>query len=198
MTTKNKMKHGNIFTVPFRRKREGRTYYKKRLKALLSNKFRFVVRKSLRNFQASIVEYNQKGDKVIFTANSKILAKLGWKGDTGNLPSAYLIGMLAGKKAVEKGINEAILDLWFNNSVKGSALYAVLAGAVDAGLKIPFSPEVLPSKERISGDHIAKYAYLLRNDKTRYEKYFSNYLKRGLNPEDTVKHFNEIKGKING
>ena len=195
---KNKMEHGNIFTVPFRRKREGRTYYKKRLKILISNKFRFVVRKSLKNFQAAVVEFNPKGDKVIFTVNSKILGKLGWKGDTGNLPSAYLIGMFAGKKAVEKGIKEAILDLGFNNSVRGSALYAVLAGAVDAGLNIPFSPEVLPSKERISGEHIVKYAQLLKSDKAKYEKYFSSYLKRGLNPEDTVKHFNEIKGKING
>ena len=32
---------------------------------------------------------------------AEILAKYGWKGGTGNLPSAYLVGMIAGKKAVE-------------------------------------------------------------------------------------------------
>ena len=189
---------GKIFTVPFRRKREGRTYYKKRLKILLSNKYRFVVRKSLKNFYASIIEYIPKGDKVLFTVNSKTLSNLGWRGDSGNLPSAYLIGFIAGKKALEKGVNEAVLDLGFNNSTKGSRLYSALAGAIDAGLKIPLNQEVLPEKDRLSGQHIAKYAESLKNNKSRYEKQFSNYIKKGLNPEDIVKHFNEIKGKING
>ena len=187
---------GKIFAVPFRRKRQGRTYYKKRMKILLSDKYRFVVRRSLKNFHASIVEYSSKGDKIIFTVDSKNLAKLGWKGDCGNLPSAYLVGLLAGKKSVQKGVKEAVLDLGFNNATKGSRLFAVLAGALDAGLKIPFNPEALPAKDRISGEHIIKYAQLLKNNTQSYEKQFSNYLKRGLNPEDLVKHFNEIKGKI--
>ena len=192
------MNKGKVFTVPFKRKREGRTYYKKRLRILLSSKFRFVIRKSLKNFQASIIEYNPKGDKVLFTVNTKTLSKYGWKGDTGNLPSAYLIGMLAGKKAIELGINDVVLDLGFNNSTKGSRLYAALAGAVDAGLKIPHNPEILPSKDRILGEHIAKFAHSLKNDKSRYERQFSNYIKNGLNPEDIVKHINDIKVKING
>ncbi len=192
------MKKGKIFTVLFRRKRQGRTYYKKRLKILLANRYRIVVRKSLRNLQASIIRYDAKGDNVLFAISSKTLSKYGWKGDNGNLPSAYLVGLIAGKKAIEKGIKDAVLDLGFNNSVKGSRLYAALAGAIDAGLKIPFNPEILPAKERISGDHIAKYAQILKNNKLNYEKQFSDYIKRGLDPEDIVKHFNEIKGKING
>ena len=192
------MKRGNIFTVPFRRKRQGRTYYKKRMRILLSSRPRFVVRKSLRDIKASIVEYGVKGDKVMLTVSSKALKNFGWKGDNGNLSSAYLVGFLAGKKSVEKGIKEAIFDLGFSNSVRGSRLYAALAGAIDSGLKIPFDQEILPSKERISGEHIAKYAHLLKSNKEKYEKQFSNYLKRGLAPEDAVKHFNEIKGKIHG
>ena len=192
------MRKGKIFTVPFRRKRQGRTYYKKRLRILQSNKYRLVVRKSLKNIQASVIWYDGKGDKVVLTINSNALRKLGWKGDSGNIPCAYLVGLLAGKKAIEKGINDAILDLGFNNSVKGSRLYAALAGAVDAGLKIPLRSEVLPSKERISGEHIAKYAHILKNNKQKYEAQFSNYIKGSLNPEDIVNHFNEIKGKING
>ena len=191
-------KNKNTFTVPFRRKRVGRTYYKKRFKLLLSNKYRFVARKSLKNFQVSFIKYNPNGDQIIFTVNSNALSKLGWKGDKGNLPSAYLTGLLAGKNALEKGIKDAILDMGFNNSVRGSRLYAALAGAIDAGLKIPFSPEVLPPKDRISGEHIAKYASILKNDKTRYDLQFSNYIKKGLNPEDITRHFNEIRVKIHG
>ena len=193
-----KMRENNVFNVPFRRKRQGRTYYRKRLRMLMSNKSRFVVRSSLKSFQASVIEYNAKGDKVLFTVDSKALVKLGWKGDNGNIPSAYLIGIIAGKKALEKGIKEAVLDLGFSNSTKGSRLYAALAGAVDAGLKIPFNPEVLPSKDRISGEHIVKYAQQLEKNEQIYKRQFSNYLKKGLNPADIVKHFNEIKVKING
>ena len=192
------MRENNVFNVPFRRKRQGRTYYRKRLKILMSNKSRFVVRRSLKNFQASVIEYSAKGDKVLLTIDSKALVKLGWKGDNGNLPSAYLIGALAGKKALEKGIKDAVLDLGFNNSTKGSRLYAALAGAVDAGLKIPFNPEVLPSKDRISGEHIAKYAQQLESNEPMYKRQFSNYIKKGINPADIVKHFNEIKVKIHG
>ena len=190
------MKKGKVFTVPFRRKREGRTHYRKRLKILSSGKFRFVVRKSLKNLQVSIIKYDVKGDKVLFTVNSNILSKLGWKGDNGNLPSAYLTGMLAGKKAFDMGVNNAILDLGFNKPTKGSRLYAALAGALDAGLKIPFNPEILLSKDRISGEHIAKYAQALKDNSSKYKKQFSNYQERGLNPEDIVNHFNEIKNSL--
>ena len=192
------MKKSSIFTVPFRRKREGRTYYKKRLRILLSEKHRLVVRKSLKNFHVSIIGYSPKGDKIAITVNTQSLTKMGWKGDNGNISSAYLVGLLAGKKAMDKGIKEAILDLGFNNSVKGSRHYAALSGAIDAGLKIPFTPDVLPTKERISGEHVVKYAQLLKKDKPKYDKQFSNYLKKGLAPEDLVRHFNELKGKIHG
>jgi len=177
------MSRGNFFTVPFRRKREGRTYYKKRLKILGSSKCRLVVRKSLRNIQVSLVKFDMKGDKVLLTVNSKSLNKLGWKGDNGNLPSAYLTG--------------AILDIGFSNSTKGNRIYAALAGAKDAGLNIPCDKEILPKEDRFSGSHISKYAQSLKGKKD-YEKQFSSYLKKGLNPEDLTKHFNEIKGKING
>ena len=192
------MRQNNVFNVPFRRKRQGRTYYRKRISMLMSNKSRFVVRASLRNFQASVIEYNAKGDKVLLMIDSKALVKLGWKGNNGNLPSAYLIGALAGKKALEKGIKDAVLDLGFNKSTKGSRVYAALAGAVDMGLKIPFNPEVLPSKDRISGEHIAKYAHQLQANEMAYKRQFSNYTKKGISPADIVKHFNEIKVKMHG
>ncbi|MBI1935141.1 50S ribosomal protein L18 [Candidatus Woesearchaeota archaeon] len=192
------MLRNNIFTVPFRRKREGRTYYKRRIRLLQTSRHRFVVRKSLRNLRASIVEYFPTGDKVIITANSQMLGKFGWKGGSGNMASAYLAGFAAGKKALEKGIKSAILDIGFNKSTKGSRIYAAIAGAIDAGLKIPVNAEILPPKERIEGAHIAKYASMLKEDRQKYERQFSAYLKNGFNPEDIIKHFNEVKVRING
>ena len=119
------MKKNNLI-LPFKRKREGKTHYKKRLKILLSNKFRLVVRKSLNGIRVSIVQYEANGDKILFTIDSQSLNKIGWKGNTGNLPSAYLTGMMLGKKAVQEGIREAILDMGLNNSTRGSRIYAAL------------------------------------------------------------------------
>ena len=74
----------------------------------------------------------------------------------------------------------------------------MLAGAVDAGLKIPFEKEMLPQKERLSGEHIAKYAQALKNEAQRYKKQFSGYIKKGMNPEDITANFNSVKGKMHG
>lgn len=157
-------------TVRFRRKREGKTDYKKRLKLLLSGKPRFVVRPSLKGIVAQISKAESAGDKIVIGVHSDALKKLGWKHSTGNIPSAYLTGFIAGKKAMEKGIKEAILDIGLKKPVKGGRIFACLKGASDAGLKIPFSDSILPSPERIKGEHIS---------------------------EEISKSFNEIKNKIN-
>jgi len=182
-------------TVPFRRKREGKTNYQKRLKILLSSKPRLVVRKSLGNVSAQIVEYSEKGDKIIATVTGKELKKFGWNYSIKNTCSAYLIGLLVAKKANEKGIKEAVLDIGLNKSVPGSKIYAVLKGAVDSGLKVPHSEEVLPSEDRISGKHIEEYAKKLGESSNAK---FSGYVKNGVNPMEITKTFNEVKNKIIG
>ena len=191
------MAHGPRYRVPFRRRREGKTDYRKRLKLLLGRKPRLVVRRFISNILAQLVEYDPKGDKVIFTIHSNRLKKYGWKGHRGNLPTAYLVGLLAGLEARKRGYEEAILDIGRYKSTKGNALYATLKGALDAGLKIPHGKEILPSEERIRGEHIANYARMLKKqDEERYNKQFSRYLKEGLKPEELPQHFEEVKQKI--
>jgi hypothetical protein len=51
-------------------------------------------------------------------------------------------------------VKEAILDVGLNPPVKGSKIYAALKGAIDAGIKVPHDPEILPDEARISGEHI--------------------------------------------
>lgn len=147
------MKHRKRF-IPFRRKLEGRTDYRKRLILLKSGKPRFVVRRSLNNISAQIIGYETEGDKVLVAAHSRELLKLGWKGRRRNLPAAYLVGYLCGMKAKKAKINDAIFDAGFYTSVKGSVIYAVLKGALDAGLKIPHNEAVFPPADRIMGKHI--------------------------------------------
>lgn len=103
-----------------------------------------------------IVKYEKNGDKTIISAHSIMLKKLGWEKNCSNVPAAYLTGFFLGKKAKEKNINEAVLDLGLQNNTKGNRIYAFLKGALDAGLKINHSKDVIPKEERISGEHINK------------------------------------------
>jgi len=194
------MAHGAKYRVPFvpfRRRREGKTDYRRRLRLLLSKKPRLVVRKSLNNIIAQIVEYDEKGDRVVISAHTRELLKLGYKGHRGNLPAAYLLGYLIGKKALKKGYNEAILDIGLHGATKGAAVFAVLKGALDAGMDIPHGESILPDEERIRGEHIRRYAQLLKEeDEEKYKRQFSKYLENGLPPENLPEHFEEIKEKI--
>lgn len=185
------MARGPRYRVPNRRRREGNTNYRKRLKLLLSKKPRLVVRITNQRVIAQIVEYKPKGDNVIVAVDSAKLRELGWKGDLNNTPASYLTGLLIGKKALEKGVSEAILDIGLRSPTKGSRVFAVLRGAVEAGLKVPHSEDVLPDDARIFGEHIAEY-YKMCPEK------FGEYEKRGLSPEDLPKHVEEMKAKIVG
>ena len=97
--------------------------------------------------------------------SSNELKKQGWDSNKNNTPSAYLVGLIAGKKALSKKIKEAVLDIGLNNSVKGSKLYAAVKGARDAGVQISCSEKVFPKEERICGKHIEEYGKKINNPK---------------------------------
>lgn len=184
------------FRVPFRRRREGKTDFRQRLGLLLSGKPRLVARKSLNNVTAQLMSYDEKGDVVLVSAHTKELVKMGYKGHCGNLPAAYLTGLLLGKKAVKEGAEEAILDKGLHRATKGAAIFAVLKGALDAGMDIPHGDEIIAEEERLNGTHVKNYAESLKEDADAYKKQFSKYLEKGLNPEDLPEHVAELKEKI--
>jgi len=158
------------YLMPFKRRRENKTNYRKRLALLKSKKTRLVIRRSLSNISVQFINFVPSGDQTITEANSTELKKLGWI-RTGNVPASYLTGLLAGKKAKNKKIEEAVLDLGLQISTKGSRIYAALKGVLDSGIKVPCSEEILPSEDRIKGRHISK---------------------------DLEKQFEEVKNKIVG
>ncbi len=178
-----------IYTVKYRRRREGKTDYKKRLKLLLSKKPRLVVRRTNKYITAQIIEYDPKGDKVIVAAHSKELENYGWKLSKKNIPAAYLLGLLIAKKAKEKNIKEAVLDIGLYAPHHGSRLFAVAKGAIDNGLEINIGEEAIPPEERIKGQHIANY-YSSNPHK------FNKYKSMNLKAEDIEKMFEEVKKKI--
>ena len=140
--------------IPYRRKRAGRTDYRKRLVLLKSGLPRLVVRMSNRNAQVQFVRYAPDGDQVIATARATDLGKLGWKAPTGNTPAAYLTGLLIAKKVAGKTTGDVILDIGLQTHHHGGRIYAVVKGAIDGGLPIRVSEEVLPPPERLNGAHI--------------------------------------------
>ena len=192
------MANGPRYHVLFRRRREGRTdyYYRKRL--LLSEIPRLVVRKSLRHISVQLVEAKIKGDNVLVSAHSKELIRdFGWKYGCGSIPGAYLTGLLAGFKGIKKGINKSILDIGIYRPIIKSRLFASLKGALDSGLEIPYSENILPDDEHIKGSQIFKYAKLLETENPDlYKKQFSKYLKSNLDPKKISDAFLACKEKI--
>jgi len=190
------MAKGKTSVVAHRRRREGKTDYRLRLRLLKSKKVRFVVRKSANNTTCQIVKHDSKGDHVVVSTNASHLKKIGWKGHN-NIPAAYLTGYLCGTTAKKHKIKEAVFDIGLYRSTKGSKLYAALKGAVDSGLEIVHSKEILPDNDRVSGKHIEKYAETLKkSNKEKYDKVFSAYIKNKIVPETISQHFEEIKKKI--
>src|SRR3989344_9315010 len=109
--------------LPKKRRMDGKTNYKKRLKLIGSKKHRLVIRKMLNSISVQFISYHPDGDKVDISYDAKSLKKLGWNAHKGNTSSAYLTGLVCGLKAKNK-IKEAILDIGLNPSTKGSTLYA--------------------------------------------------------------------------
>jgi len=148
------MKIGPTYNVPFRRKREQKTDYNKRLKFLKSGEKRFIVRLSNTLVRAQIVDYKVDGDESLVFITSNKLKEFGWKHSLKNTSAVYLTGLLAGVLAKEKGIKKVIFDTGVINYKAKSRIYASLNGIIDAGIEVPHDPKAFPNEERIRGIHV--------------------------------------------
>ncbi|RLM56980.1 50S ribosomal protein L18 [Halobellus sp. Atlit-31R] len=179
------MATGPRYKVPMRRRREVRTDYHQRLRLLKSGKPRLVARVSNKHVRAQLITPGPDGDETHAAASSEDLAEYGWEAPTGNLPSAYLTGFLAGTRAVDAGLEEAVLDIGLNTATPGNKVFAVQEGAIDAGLEIPHNESVLADWSRNRGEHIAEYAeqldgdlYAADFDATKLPEHFDEVLER--------------------
>ncbi|GBC70308.1 hypothetical protein HRbin02_00072 [Candidatus Calditenuaceae archaeon HR02] len=175
-----------------RRALSGKTNYRKRLKIVKSGKPRLVVRRTNKYVIVQIVESRRGGDYTALTVTTRALRQYGWRGGTKSTPAAYLAGFMAGKLALQKGYSEAIVDFGLHPSHPGSRLYAAVKGALDAGLSIPVGEGVLPSDERIRGQHIADFLKIVKGsgNATQFHALDPEYI------ESLPKHFEEVKQKI--
>jgi large subunit ribosomal protein L18 len=180
------MATGPRYNVPMRRRREVRTDYHQRLRLLKSGKPRLVARKSNKHVTAQLVVTGPSGDETIASAHSSDLEEYGWDAPTGNLPAAYLTGLLAGTRGKNADADEAVLDIGLNTATPGSKVFAIQEGAIDAGLDVPHNDSVLAEWSRTRGEHIAEYAESL--DDPLYSGEFD--------ATELPEHFDEVREAI--
>jgi large subunit ribosomal protein L18 len=183
-----------VYTSTFRRIRERKTNYRKREKLLIGKKDFVTVNVSDQNVSAQLIRPDLLGDKVMASVHSNELLSYGWKGSRKNIPSCYLVGLLLGKKCIQKKITRAILYIGKRHFT--TKIAACLKGMSEAGLQMPFSEEILPTEERIQGNHIAEYAKKIKSNDELYKSRFSSNLGSGLEPEKYPNHFSEVKDRI--
>jgi large subunit ribosomal protein L18 len=142
------------YVMPLKRRRLLKTDYSKRLALVKSGLPRAVIRKSLKHMRVDIAEYGESGDRIISHGCTVELKKFGWKSPTGNTPSSYLAGYLAGLRARKKGVEKVVVDLGRQKVVKGSKLLASIKGIRDAGIEVPADEDFFPDDSRIQGKHL--------------------------------------------
>ncbi len=138
------------YSMKFRRRREGKTDYRKRLALIKSGKPRLAIRIMGKGVVAQVISYNTVGDKVLASATSAELKKYGFSGHGGSAASSYLTGLLCGKRALKAGASAAVLDIGLHTPVNGSNVFAALKGALDAGMEIPHDAKCFPEEGRLS------------------------------------------------
>jgi len=181
-----------------RRRREGKTNYRKR-KAVILGKLPFIsIFIGRKNILVQILSPQKRGDLSLASAHSRELIKFGWLASRKNTPAAYLTGLLTGLKAkARENVDKAVLYIGLKHFQYNSRITAVAKGLLDAGISLSIDEETLPSEDRLKGKHIADYAtYLLESNKALYKERFSDMIGKGLNPESFPEHFEEIRKKL--
>ncbi|KHN69588.1 ribosomal protein L5 [Ordospora colligata] len=120
-----------------------------------------------------------------------------------SMDKVYLPKEIDGTYSVTEDIDEdrkalkVYLDIGLARSSKGANVFGAMKGASDAGLNIPHSEvkfygynkgkqfNVKELHDRIFGQNVSKYMIELReSDPEKYKMQFSEYIKKGIEPEN--------------
>jgi large subunit ribosomal protein L18 len=135
-----------------RRSREEKTNYGRRRNLLMGRRDFITVQISNQNTLVQIHKPELSGDKILSSAHSRALLSKGWKSSRKSIPAAYLTGYIAGKKALARGVESAVLYTGTRRYTQRTA--AALKGITDAGLEVPADEKTFPSEDRIAGKHL--------------------------------------------
>jgi large subunit ribosomal protein L5e len=200
-------------------------------------RYRLVVRFSNKDIIVQVTFAKLTGDIVLASATSRELRRYGLKVGFTNYASAYTTGLLLGRRLLSrlgladkyKGqeqvtgedytvkVNDegprpfkALLDVGLSRTSTGARIFAVLKGALDAGLNIPHSETHFAGYKRdakkldaallrkyIFGGHVADYMKLLEKDNPdRYRRQFSQYVKLGVKPSDIEPTYKKLHAAV--
>ena len=151
------MAHGKNQRLRFKRRRNGQTDYRRRMKLLRGGDLRAVVRISNTQVICQLIEFGMDGDNIFDSISGQTLVdKYKWPKNISrkSVPASYLVGFALGNRAVNAGHKNAILDIGLAASSSGNRVFAALKGMIDAGLEIPHGESVFPDEDRINGFHI--------------------------------------------
>lgn len=182
----------------FRRRREGKTDYRKRRGLIIGRQPFLSIRVSGKYIYGQILKATANGDITLCAASSRDLEeKFGWKGSPKSIPGAYLTGLYLGKLASQAKVENVVVYAGVGRFIHGSRIASLIAGVKESGLQIEIDEESLPDEERLRGNHIASYAKTLQSeDKDSYDRMFSGLISSGFNPESYPSHFDKVKSTI--
>ena len=188
------MARGPKYRISFRRRREGKTNYHRRLKLIISRRKRLVIRCSNKHTVVQVVDALIQGDKILTQSHSSQLEKhFGWVYNSGNMPSAYLAGYLCGLRTKKAKIDDIILDIGI--IVHNERIKSAFRGFLDAGNEVPHDEKWFPEslEGRVNGSHIETYAKLLKKKPAQYKNKFSKILAKKGDPLKIVSDFEKAK-----
>ncbi len=231
------------FQVKFKRRREGKTDYRARIRLINQDKnkyntpkYRFVVRFSNKEVVAQIIYATLAGDVVMAAAYSGELSRYGLEVGLTNYAAAYCTGLLLARRVLKQlemdeeyvGNEEAsgedysvepnderrpfraLLDVGLIRTTTGNRVFGALKGALDGGLDIPHSDKRFAGynketksldadvhRKYIFGGHVAAYMKTLKEDEPeKYQSQFSQYVKRGIEPENMEELYKSVHAAI--
>ncbi|MBA0704770.1 hypothetical protein Golax_017008, partial [Gossypium laxum] len=231
------------FQVKFKRRREGKTDYRARIRLINQDKnkyntpkYRLVARFTNKDIVAQIIHASISGDIVLAAAYSHELPHYGLEVGLTNYAAAYCVGLLLARQVLKQlemdteyeGNVEAtgddftvepaesrrpfraLLDVGLVRTTTGNRVFGVLKGALDGGVDIPHSekrfagfnkdskqldPEV--HRKYIYGGHVAAYMKnLMEDEPEKYQSHFSEYIKRGIEPDSTEGMYKKVHAAI--
>ncbi|PON83293.1 Ribosomal protein [Trema orientale] len=192
------------FQVKFKRRREGKTDYRARIRLINQDKnkyntpkYRFVVRFTNKDITAQIVSASIAGDLVLAAAYSHELPRYGLEVGLTNYAAAYCTGLLLARRVLKM--------LKMDDEYEGN-----VEGALDGGLDIPHSDKRFAGfskddkqldaevhRKYIFGGHVASYMRtLLEDEPEKYNTHFSEYIKKGIDADNLEQLYKKVHAAI--
>jgi large subunit ribosomal protein L5e len=231
------------FQVKFKRRREGKTDYRARIRLINQDKnkyntpkYRFVVRFTNKDIIAQITSASIAGDIVLAAAYAHELPRYGLEVGLTNYAAAYCTGLLLARRVLKmlemddeyEGNVEAtgedfsvepaesrrpfraLLDVGLIKTTTGNRVFGALKGALDGGLDIPHSEKRFAGftkdskqldaevhRKYLYGGHVAAYMRtLIEDEPEKYQTHFSEYLKRGIEPDGIEEMYKKVHAAI--